>query len=47
MKNLIRIEELLLAVLAFYLFLALDFAWRWFLILLLTPNLSMLGYLVC
>jgi len=46
MKNLIRIEELLLAVLAFYLFLALDFAWWWFLILLLTPDLSMLGYLL-
>jgi hypothetical protein len=46
MKTLIRIEELLLALLAFYLFLALDYAWWWFFLLLLAPDLSMLGYLL-
>jgi hypothetical protein len=46
MQNLIRIEELLLAILAFYLFLALDLAWWWFLLLLLTPDLGALGYLL-
>jgi hypothetical protein len=46
MKTLIKIEELLLAVLSFYLFLALDYAWWWFFILFLTPDLSMLGYLL-
>jgi hypothetical protein len=44
-KNLIRIEEVLLAGLSFYLFLALDVAWWWFLIFLLAPDLSLLGYL--
>jgi hypothetical protein len=44
-KTLIKVEELLLAGLSFYLFLALDVAWWWFLILFLTPDLSMLGYL--
>jgi len=45
MKTLIRIEELSLAAVSFYLFLALDIAWWWFLILLLAPDLSVLGYL--
>jgi hypothetical protein len=45
MKTLIKIEELLLAALSFYLFLALDYVWWWFLILFLAPDLSMLGYL--
>lgn len=45
MMNLIKLEELLLAILAFYLFLALDYAWWWFLILFLAPDISMLGYL--
>ena len=45
MKNLIRLEELLLALLTVYLFAGLDFAWWWYLVLLLTPDLAMLGYL--
>lgn len=45
MKSLIRLEELLLAALAFYLFLSLDYAWWWFLVLFLAPDLSMIGYL--
>ncbi len=46
MKTLLKIEELLLAALAFYLFLQLDYAWWWFLVLFLAPDLSMLGYLL-
>lgn len=45
MKNLIKIEELFLAILSFYLFLGLGYAWWWFPILLLTPDLGMIGYL--
>ena len=46
MKNLVRLEELLLALLSVYLFAGLDFAWWWYPILLLTPDLGMIGYLV-
>jgi hypothetical protein len=46
MKTLLKVEELLLAALAFYLFLGLDYAWWWFLLLFLAPDLSMLGYLL-
>lgn len=45
MKTLIRSEELMLALLSFYLFLTLGYAWWWFLVLFLAPDLSMLGYL--
>ena len=45
MKTLIRLEELLLAVLAAYLFLGLDYAWWWYPILLLAPDLAVIGYL--
>jgi len=45
MKNLIKLEELALFLLAIYLFTLLDFAWWWFPLLLLAPDLSMLGYL--
>ncbi len=44
MKDLIRIEELFLALLAFYLFLGLPYAWWWFLVFFLAPDLSMIGY---
>ena len=46
MKSLTRLEEFFLFVLAFYLFLSLPVAWWWFFILLLTPDVSMLGYLL-
>ncbi|TAK11800.1 MAG: DUF4260 family protein [Anaerolineae bacterium] len=45
MKTLLRLEELLIAIFAFVLFLPLGYAWRWFFLLLLAPDLSMLGYL--
>ncbi|MDX1520811.1 MAG: DUF4260 domain-containing protein [Anaerolineae bacterium] len=44
MKNLIRIEELFFVLLCIYLFSTLDYAWWWFPALLLTPDLSMIGY---
>lgn len=46
MKNLIKIEELFLTVLAFYLFLQLGYAWWWFPVLFFAPDLSMIGYLI-
>ncbi len=46
MKTLLKLEELLALVLAFYLFLGLDYAWWWFFVLLLTPDVSMSGYLL-
>ena len=45
MKNLLRLEELALFLLAIYLFSLLDYAWWVFLVLLLTPDLGALGYL--
>jgi hypothetical protein len=38
------LEELFLGALAFFLFVSLHFHWWWFLVLLLTPDLSMIGY---
>lgn len=46
MKNLTRLEELSLAVLAFYLFTRLPIHWWWFFVLLLAPDVSMAGYLL-
>ncbi len=46
MKILTRLEELSLAILAFYLFLLLPLHWWWFFVLLLAPDVSMLGYLL-
>ena len=45
MKNLTRLEELFLSVLAFYLFLLLHIPWWWFFVLLFAPDASMVGYL--
>jgi hypothetical protein len=44
MKRSIKLEELGLFVLGIYLFDQLDYAWWWFLVLILTPDLSMIGY---
>lgn len=44
MKKLIALEELFLALLAFYLFMTLDYAWWLFFALFFVPDLSMLGY---
>ena len=45
MKNLIRFEEALLLLIPLYMSHDLPMAWWWFLVLFLTPDLGMLGYL--
>ncbi|KOS07495.1 hypothetical protein AM493_16665 [Flavobacterium akiainvivens] len=45
MKNLIKLEEAALFALSLYGFSQLPYAWWWFLVLILAPDLSMLGYL--
>jgi hypothetical protein len=45
MKNLLRLEELLLFALALFLFSQLDYGWGWYALLFLAPDLSMVGYL--
>lgn len=45
MKNLIHLEEGLMFVGGFYLFTLLPFAWWWFLVLILLPDIGMVGYL--
>ena len=46
MKNLLKLEELFMFALTIFLFSKLDFAWWWYPVLLLTPDFSMIGYLV-
>ena len=46
MKTLIKLEELTLVVLSFYLFLALEHAWWWFLLLFFVPDVSLASYLI-
>ncbi|WP_242155871.1 DUF4260 domain-containing protein [Aestuariivivens sediminis] len=46
MQLLLKIEELFMFLLGILLFGHLDFAWWWFLVLLLAPDLGMLGYIV-
>ncbi|SHM68647.1 DUF4260 domain-containing protein [Flavobacterium chilense] len=45
MKTIIKLEELALFALGIFLFNRLNFDWWWFLVLILAPDLSMLGYL--
>ncbi|MEE1897867.1 DUF4260 domain-containing protein [Flavobacterium rakeshii] len=44
MKALLKLEEAALFLLGIYFFSQLDYAWWWFLVLLLVPDFSMLGY---
>lgn len=46
MKNLIKIEEILMLALSVYLFSMLNFDWWWYLVFILAPDLSMLAYLL-
>ncbi len=46
MRNLTRLEELFLGLLALYLFLQLHVAWWLFFVLILAPDLSMVGYAI-
>ncbi len=45
MKNLLKLEELAMFLLSIYVFSFLDYAWWIYLILILTPDIGMLGYL--
>ena len=44
MKNVLKIEELSMFLISFLLFTRTELAWWWFLVLILTPDISMLGY---
>lgn len=46
MKNLLKLEELAMFGLGILAFNQLHYAWWWFIVLLLTPDIGMLGYLV-
>lgn len=45
MKTSLGIEELFMFVLGVFLFNQLEFSWWWFLVLILTPDIGMLGYI--
>jgi hypothetical protein len=44
MKTVIKLEELGLFILGIYFFNRLEYAWWWFLVLILAPDFSMIGY---
>jgi hypothetical protein len=45
MKNFIKLEEWVMLGLGFYLFTLLPYAWWWFFVFLLAPDVGMLGYI--
>ncbi|MCR9181747.1 MAG: DUF4260 domain-containing protein [Flavobacteriaceae bacterium] len=45
MKTTLKLEELALFLLGIFLFVQLPFVWWWFLVLILAPDIGMLGYL--
>lgn len=46
MRNLIKLEEFFLFLLSIFLFSQLDYAWWWYPLLFLAPDIGMVGYLV-
>ncbi|MER3316839.1 MAG: DUF4260 domain-containing protein [Allomuricauda sp.] len=44
MKTTLKLEEFMMFALGIYLFGLLDYAWWWFLVLILTPDIGMIGY---
>ncbi len=46
MKTNLKIEELGMFILGVYFFTTLEFSWWWFLVLILTPDIGMIGYVV-
>ncbi|WP_027880924.1 DUF4260 domain-containing protein [Mesoflavibacter zeaxanthinifaciens] len=46
MKSVLKLEELLQFALGIYLFSTLSYTWWWFLVLILLPDIGMLGYLI-
>ncbi|MBP0905662.1 DUF4260 domain-containing protein [Mariniflexile gromovii] len=46
MKIVLKLEELMMFLLGIFAFSQLSFSWWWFLVLILLPDISMLGYFV-
>lgn len=46
MKSLLKIEELAMFLLGIFLFSQLSYAWWWFFVLILLPDIGMLGYVI-
>jgi len=46
MKTALKLEEAAMFILSIFFFNQLHFSWWWYPVLLLTPDLSMLGYLI-
>ena len=46
MNKLIKLEEVMMFAFSIYLFMLIDFAWWWYLALILVPDIGMLGYIV-
>ena len=46
MKSILKIEELAMFILGVILFNQLNYEWWWFLVLILLPDIGMLGYIV-
>ncbi len=46
MKKILKLEELAMFILGIYLYSLLPYVWWWFLVLILTPDIGMLGYAV-
>lgn len=46
MKTLLKLEEVSMLGLGIYLFNLLDYQWWWFLVLILAPDIGMLGYVL-
>ena len=46
MQTTLKIEELFMFILGIFMFNQLDFNWWWFIVLILTPDISMLGYIL-
>src|SRR5690606_1974931 len=46
MKSILKLEEFAMFGLGIFAFNQLDFAWWWFLVLILTPDIGMIGYLI-
>ena len=45
MKTQIKLEELAMFIVGYYLFTLLPFSWWWFFVFLLAPDIGMLGYI--
>ncbi len=45
LKSILKLEEIGMFIFGIYLFSQLNYAWWWFLVLIFTPDFSMVGYL--